>query len=43
MIFVEAPTSEDEMRAICDRIDAPHVANMVEGGATPMLPLEELG
>ena len=43
MIFVEAPTSKDEMRAICDRIDAPHVANMVEGGATPTLPLEELG
>jgi 2-methylisocitrate lyase-like PEP mutase family enzyme len=43
LIFVEAPTSTDEMRVICDRIDAPHVANMVEGGATPTLPLEELG
>ena len=43
LIFVEAPTSKDEMRAICDRIDAPQVANMVEGGATPTLPLEELG
>lgn len=42
LIFVEAPTSTDEMRAICERIDAPHVANMVEGGATPMLPLDEL-
>ena len=43
LIFVEAPTSTDEMRVICDRIDAPHVANMVEGGATPTLPLDELG
>jgi 2-methylisocitrate lyase-like PEP mutase family enzyme len=43
LIFVEAPTSTDEMRVICDRVDAPHVANMVEGGATPTLPLDELG
>lgn len=43
VIFVEAPTSKQEMREICGRIDAPHVANMVEGGATPILPLEELG
>jgi 2-methylisocitrate lyase-like PEP mutase family enzyme len=43
LIFVEAPTSTDEMRVICERIDAPQVANMVEGGATPTLPLEELG
>jgi 2-methylisocitrate lyase-like PEP mutase family enzyme len=43
VIFVEAPTSARELRAVCDRIDAPLVANMVEGGATPILPLEELG
>jgi len=43
LIFVEAPTSTDEMRVICQQIDAPQVANMVEGGATPTLPLEELG
>ncbi len=43
LIFVEAPTSTDEMRVICQQIDAPHVANMVEGGATPTLPLAELG
>jgi 2-methylisocitrate lyase-like PEP mutase family enzyme len=43
LIFVEAPTSTDELRAICDRIDAPLVANMVEGGSTPILPLEQLG
>jgi 2-methylisocitrate lyase-like PEP mutase family enzyme len=43
LIFVEAPTSTEEMRAICDRVDAPHVANMVEGGVTPTLPLGDLG
>jgi 2-methylisocitrate lyase-like PEP mutase family enzyme len=43
VIFVEAPTSEEELRTICDRIDAPQVANMVEGGSTPILPLAELG
>ena len=43
VIFVEAPTSAAEMRTICEQIDAPHVANMVEGGSTPILSLEELG
>ncbi len=43
LIFVEAPASAQELRSICERIDAPHVANMVEGGTTPILPLEELG
>jgi 2-methylisocitrate lyase-like PEP mutase family enzyme len=43
LVFVEAPTSAEELRLICERIDAPHVANMVEGGSTPIIPLEELG
>ena len=43
LIFVEAPPSVSELRTICERIDAPHVANMVEGGTTPILPLDELG
>ena len=43
LIFVEAPASAQELRSICDRIDAPHVANMVEGGTTPILPLAQLG
>jgi 2-methylisocitrate lyase-like PEP mutase family enzyme len=42
LIFVEAPTSAQELRLVCERIDAPHVANMVEGGSTPILSLDEL-
>ena len=43
VIFVEAPTSTDELRAVAAAIDAPLVANMVEGGTTPLLDLEALG
>lgn len=37
-IFVEAPKSIDEMRKIGKSINAPLVANMIEGGATPVIP-----
>lgn len=46
MLFVEAPTSEDQMRAICERAPGHHLANMLEDGATPLLSdeaLEQLG
>jgi 2-methylisocitrate lyase-like PEP mutase family enzyme len=42
MIFVEAPESAEELRYIAASIDAPLVANMVEGGKTPLLPASEL-
>lgn len=35
-IFVEAPKSIDEMKKIGKSIKAPLVANMIEGGATPI-------
>ena len=35
-IFIEAPRSLDEMEKIGKEIKAPLVANMIEGGATPM-------
>ena len=35
-IFVEAPRSLSEMKKIGDEINAPLVANMIEGGATPL-------
>ena len=44
--FLEAPESEDEMQAYCDEVDGPKVANLVEGGDTPLLGpdrLAELG
>ena len=42
VLFVESPESEDEMRAINDRLDRPTLANMVEGGRTPFLPAARL-
>ncbi len=42
IIFVEALTSEEEMRAACGRIDAPMMANMADGGLTPVLPANTL-
>ena len=36
LIFVEAPKSIDEMKVIGRSINAPLVANMIEGGATPI-------
>ena len=41
-IFVEAPKSVDEMKKIGKTIKAPLVANMIEGGATPLLSSSEL-
>ena len=41
-IFVEAPRTVGEMRRIGEAIDAPLVANMIEGGATPVQPAESL-
>lgn len=42
LIFVEAPETVDEMKRICDAIEKPLVANMVEGGSTPVLPRDQL-
>lgn len=42
VIFLEALTSEDEMWTACQRIDAPMMANMADGGLTPILPAERL-
>ena len=36
LIFIEAPQSIDEMKKIGREINAPLVANMIEGGATPI-------
>jgi len=36
VVFIEAPKSIDEMKKIGKSINAPLVANMIEGGATPL-------
>lgn len=46
VIFVESPESEEELRDISGSVDATLLANMVEGGRTPITPatrLEEIG
>jgi len=46
MLFVEAPTSEDEIAEIARRLPGFKLINMFEGGKTPLLPasrLEALG
>ena len=40
--FLEAPTSEDEMRRYCSQVPGHKMANMVEGGASPFLPPDQL-
>jgi 2-methylisocitrate lyase-like PEP mutase family enzyme len=42
ILFVESPESVEEMRTICERFDAPLLANMVEKGRTPVLSRDEL-
>ena len=46
MIFVEAPTTEEEVSAIIEGVNGPSWINMVEGGRTPLIPtprLESMG
>jgi 2-methylisocitrate lyase-like PEP mutase family enzyme len=46
VLFVESPESEAELETINRLLDKPTLANMVEGGRTPVLPypqLQELG
>lgn len=42
ILFVEAPHSEAEMKEICTELPGPNLANMLEGGATPDLPIDVL-
>lgn len=46
LTFLEAPQSEEEMRIYCQKVPGPKMANLVEHGRTPLLPLpilEEMG
>jgi len=40
--FVEAPRSVDDLAEIGRRAPAPNVANMLEGGKTPLVPTDQL-
>src|SRR5688500_15332916 len=40
--FLEAPLGVEEMRRYCQEVDGPKMANLIEGGKTPLLPHAEL-
>ena len=40
--FLEAPLDADEMRRYCNEVDGPKMANLIEGGRTPLLPQAQL-
>jgi 2,3-dimethylmalate lyase len=42
VLFVESPESIEEMREITRQIEKPTMANLVEGGRTPIPPIAEL-
>ncbi|WP_108661593.1 isocitrate lyase/PEP mutase family protein [Acuticoccus kandeliae] len=42
IIFIESPETEAEMETVCKTIDKPLLANMVEGGRTPVKSAAEL-
>ena len=46
ILFVEAPCNESEMNLVCDQLEGPKMANLLEGGLTPNLPpdvLQDMG
>lgn len=40
--FLEAPLDEAEMQKYCAAVDGPKMANLIEGGKTPVLPPDRL-
>lgn len=42
VIFVESPETEDEMKLAASEIKAPLLANIVNGGRTPLVPADRL-
>ena len=42
LLFVEAPVDEGEMARVCREAPGRHLANMLPGGTTPVLPPERL-
>lgn len=42
VIFVESLESREEMQIVCNEVDAPLIANMANGGKTPLCTTQEL-
>ena len=43
VLFLEAPRSEQEMLRFCEEVPGKRMANMLEGGVTPLLSPKQLG
>lgn len=43
ILFVEAPRTAQEMQQVCADLPGPKMANILDGGETPTLPIDELG
>jgi len=41
LLFIEAPTDIDQLKRIPNALDGPCVVNLIDGGATPVLPASE--
>ena len=42
ILFIEAPENAEEMATLCREVPGIHMANMVEGGTSPILPPQQL-
>ena len=42
VIFIESPQTEDELKIVANSFDRPAMANMIEGGQTPLLTAADL-
>jgi len=42
MVFVESPTTVEQIETIAREVEAPAILNIVEGGKTPDLPIERI-
>jgi methylisocitrate lyase len=42
VIFIESPQTEEELKIVANSFDKPAMANMIEGGKTPLLTAAEL-
>jgi len=42
LLFADAPENTDQMKRLCDELDGPVMANIIDGGRTPVLHIDEL-
>ena len=42
LLFADAAETVEQMRMLCEQLDGPVMANIIDGGKTPALPINEL-